>query len=250
MTKPGFKDHFSGHADQYRQYRPGYPEDLFDYLAALTPSHELAWDCATGNGQAAMALARRFQQVVASDASEQQILQNTPRDNITYRVMPAEVTDLASASLDLVTVAQALHWFDLERFFAETERVLKPGGILAVWSYNLLCIDADVDARVNHLYGEILEPYWPPERRLVESNYRDIIFPFEKLSSPAFSMHSQWNLEQLLGYLRTWSATRAYMKENHADPVDALAESLAPLWQPADRRRAVEWPLTLVLCRK
>jgi SAM-dependent methyltransferase len=239
-----FKDHFSGHAADYSRFRPEYPAALFAWLAAQTPARNRAWDCATGNGQAACALAPHFREVVATDASAQQ-LENARRcDGVRYAVAPAEASGLADHSVDLVTVAQALHWFDLDRFYAETRRVLRPGGVVAVWNYNLFRLDPAVDAIVDHFYAVTVGPYWPPERRLVENGYRELPFPFTVITAPPFEMASRWSLEHLFGYLGTWSSVRRYMEAHSSDPVAALRGDLSAAWGDAGERE-VRWPLAL-----
>ncbi len=247
MTGTHFKDYFSCASDDYRKFRPTYPAVLFDYLAATTRENERAWDCATGSGQAALQLAQRYRRVIASDASAQQIENTLAADNIEYRVMPAEHTDIAPRSVDLVTVAQALHWFDPEKFFAECRRVLKPGGLLAVWSYNLLTIDEATDDIINHLYSSTLGKYWPEERRQVENAYGDVDFPFPLLSGPEFQMRTRWTLEQLLGYLGTWSAYLIYKEQTGRDPLIEIHESLRAAWGNPLRQKTIKWPLSLLL---
>jgi SAM-dependent methyltransferase len=240
-----FKDHFSGQAADYAKYRPDYPQELFAYLASLAPARQWAWDCGTGNGQAAVGLAAFFDRVVATDASEKQILNAERNARIDYRVAPAEKSDLASNSIDLITVAQALHWFDLDAFYIEAKRVLKPQGVLATWCYNLLEIAPEIDAIVNRFYHEIVDAYWPPERKIIEERYQTISFPLAELNPPAFFMRASWTLAQLRGYLRTWSATRAFIAANHTDPTESITSDLTAAWEKPDRRRLIRWPLTL-----
>lgn len=241
-----FSDHFSSIAATYAGFRPRYPAALFAWLAAQAPADGLAWDCATGNGQAAGDLAAHFKRVIATDASPAQIAAALPSPRVQYRVAPAEASGVPAAAVDLITVAQALHWFDLERFYAEAHRVLKPGGVLAVWSYGMLVTDlAAVNAGVDFFYRHIIGPYWPPERVHVERGYRDLPFPFREMSAPVFTMESAWTLPELLGYLRSWSATCRYSAAQGRDPVDTLADELAPLWGPSQRRRRVQWPLSM-----
>jgi ubiquinone/menaquinone biosynthesis C-methylase UbiE len=240
-----FKDHFSRLAAQYSQFRPTYPAALFDYLAESCAARDAVWDCACGTGQASAALAERFREVIATDASQQQVAAAPPHSNVTYRVVKAEHSGIDSKSLDLITVAQALHWFDLPAFYAEVERVLKPSGVLAVWTYGVIHVDdAACDALVQEFYYDIVGPYWPAERRHVEEGYRGLSFPFTEFVAPAFYMEEPWNLQQLLGYMRTWSATARYVDARQSDPVAAMEPRLMPLW-PADRRRKVTWPLAL-----
>lgn len=245
-----FKDHFSGHATDYAAARPGYPEALFAYLAGLCPEQELAWDCATGNGQAALGLANHFVRVIASDASAEQIAAAKPQPNIEYRVATAEAMQLPAQSCDLVTVAQALHWFQTDDFFAVCERVLKPAGVLAVWCYGLCRVSAEVDALVNQLYAETLDAYWPPERKMVEEHYVSMNFPFPRLAElPDFVLSLNWSSEQFTAYLRSWSATQRYIAEQGKDPLSELAGEIAKAWGGA-LEKAVQWPLTLIVCRK
>jgi SAM-dependent methyltransferase len=240
-----FKDHFSGHAVEYAKFRPHYPDELFEYLASISPRHELAWDCATGNGQAAVGLARHFDSVIATDASAQQIASAELNDRISYRVAPAEASGIDSASVDLTLVAQALHWFDIDRFFTEAKRVLKENGVLAISSYNVLQIDPEMDAIICEFYRETTGPFWPPERDLVETDYKDIKFPFAELSPTRFEMRERWNLHQLAGYLRTWSATQKFIVARGFDPVDSVAEELGRVWKDPEEVREIKWPLHL-----
>jgi SAM-dependent methyltransferase len=246
-----FKDHFSRLAAQYSAYRPAYPEALFDYLARSCPERRTAWDCACGNGQATLALAERFDSVIATDASPQQIAAATARANITYRVARAEQSDIESKSLDLVSVAQALHWFDLDSFYGEVARVLKTSGVLAVWTYGVLHVEGDaIDALLQEFYHDTVGPYWPAERRFVEEGYRGLAFPFTEISPPPFNMEVHWDREHLLGYLRTWSATARYVEDKGVDPVSALEDRLASIWIDAQNARTVTWPLALRIGRR
>lgn len=245
-----FKDHFSGHAALYSRYRPGYPQALYAFLAEQAPATTLAWDCATGNGQAAVALADHFERVVATDASAEQVKSAASHPRVDYRVAPAEASGLDDESVDLISVAQALHWFDHDAFFNEVSRVLRPGGLIAVWSYNLLRCTPAIDRLLYRYYSEIVGPFWPPERVHIENGYRNLPFPFDELPHPEFAMTTEWSLNQLLGYLATWSATRRYIAENDSDPLTLIQEELAGLWGESERRRHIEWPLTLRLGRK
>jgi SAM-dependent methyltransferase len=240
-----FKDYFSRQADDYARYRPEYPRELFAYLSSLEPAHDCAWDCATGSGQAAIALAEFFDRVVATDASEKQIASATKSRRVEYRVAPAEKSGLDAHSIDLITVAQALHWLDVDAFFREVRRVLRPAGVLAVWCYDLLEIAPEIDAIINRFYQEIVGPYWPPERKIVESRYRRIPFPFTELQPPPLKMKARWSLAHILGYLRTWSATRAFMVARDTDPIELVRSDLASAWGEPQRQRLVSWPLTI-----
>ena len=240
----GFKDHFSGHAALYRAHRPRYPDELFQWLANQAPGRALAWDCATGNGQAAVALAGHFDLVVASDASTSQIAAAEAASNVSYQVAGAEHSGLSEHSVDLISVAQAAHWFDLPAFYAEVRRVLKPGGVLALWCYGLAGISPDADAVVSDFYHHTVGPYWPPERRHIETGYHDLDFPFSELQAPALQMRAEWSLQQLLGYLASWSATRRCVSTTGTDPIDRLATELAAAWGD-QALREVKWPLAL-----
>jgi SAM-dependent methyltransferase len=241
-----FQDHFSGVAPGYAEFRPRYPAALFAYLAGLTPSHLLAWDCACGNGQATVGLASHYARVIGTDASAAQIANAEARANVEYRVAPAEASGLPDASVELVTVAQALHWLEVDRFYAEVRRVLVPGGVLAVWAYWRVTADDDaVTALVDEFYGKTVGPYWPPERKLVEQGYRTIPFPFTELTTPEFAVTADWTLNELLGYMRTWSATSRYVAARGEDPVVAFAPRVAAVWGDAARRRRMTWALGL-----
>jgi SAM-dependent methyltransferase len=229
----------------YEAYRPTYPESLFAYLASLCSVHELAWDCATGNGQAAVALAPYFGTVFATDASQRQIDQARPQKKVRYLVATADAAPIDDTSVDLVTVAQAFHWFDLPRFYAEVRRILKPGGILAVWCYQLQTITPEIDAMIHHLYSDIVGSDWPPERRLVEEGYRTLPFPFDEIAAPPFQMVHSWDLDHLLGYLGSWSSTQRYQKRTGEDPLDLIKEQLKAAWGEPGRPRDVTWPLHL-----
>jgi ubiquinone/menaquinone biosynthesis C-methylase UbiE len=240
-------DHFSGHAAAYARHRPGYPVELFSWLATTVQARELVWDCATGNGQAALALAEHFECIVATDLSAEQIAQATPHPRIDYRVATAEASGLPDASCDLVTVAQALHWFDHARFNAEVRRVLRPGGVIAAWTYTLLQaqIDPAAQAAIADFNRHVVGPYWPPERRWVDTGYQGIDFPFEEIAAPPFAIHLEWTLDDLIAYLRTWSSTQRYIKALGVDPTPTLRARLAQHWPDPASKRSVIWPLAL-----
>jgi SAM-dependent methyltransferase len=240
-----FKDHFSGHAVEYAKFRPHYPDALFEYLVSISPRHELAWDCATGNGQAAVGLARHFERVIATDASAQQIESAEPNERVSYRVAPAEASGIDPASVDLILVAQALHWFEFDGFFAEAERVLKDDGVLAISSYKVLEIAPEIDAIIWKFYRETTGPFWPPERELVETDYKNIPFPLPELPPVRFEMREEWNLHQLAGYLRTWSATQKFIAARGFDPVDSVVEEVKAVWKDPEQMRETKWPLHL-----
>jgi SAM-dependent methyltransferase len=241
----GFKDLFSRGAAEYAAHRPRYPERLFAELAARAPRTELAWDCATGNGQAAIGLAEHFRRVVATDASAAQIASAIPHERVSYRVADAEESGLESSSADVVTVAQAAHWLDRGAFFSETRRVLRPRGVLAIWCYSLLEIDDRVDDLVRSFYQETVGPYWLQDRRLVDVGYRDLDFPFDEFQLPPLTIERDLTLDQLGGYLRTWSATQRYVQDRGDDPVAPLIAELAASWGDPTVARRARWPLSV-----
>jgi SAM-dependent methyltransferase len=243
MSVFGFKDHFSGHATAYADARPRYPDALFSWLASLTAERELVWDCGTGNGQAALGLAAHFRQVIATDPSRQQIESAFPHARIQYRVAAAESPGLEPHSVNLVTAAQAAHWFDRPKFYAQAGKALKPDGAIVVWCYGLCFIEAAIDARLQDFYTGETGCFWPPERRLIDEGYRSIEFPFTPISVPEIQMQLRWTLAQLLAYLRTWSAVQRFMKNTGRDPVHELAPALETLWGDEDCARTVTWPL-------
>ncbi len=240
-----FKDHFSIQAADYAKYRPYYPPALFEYLASIAPAKKIAWDCGTGSGQAALGLAPHFELVIATDPSEKQIRNAVLHEKIKYVVAPAEETDIAPQSVDLIMVAQALHWFDHEKFYAEVRRVSQPRGIIAVSMYNLLYSEPKITAIVNEFYFDIVGPYWPPERKHIESEYRTIPFPFAEIKPPPFSLETQWNLGELLGYLNTWSATQRFISQNGFNPLEKSVDRLASVWGDPESKKRIEWPLHL-----
>lgn len=245
-----FKDHFSGHAADYRQFRPTYPMELFAFLASAALGRELAWDCGAGSGQAAVPLAEHFTKVFATDASAEQVKNAETHPKVEYAVAPAEACPLPDASADLVTVAQALHWFDLTRFYSEVNRVLRPGGVLAVWTYDLHRVSAEVDPLLERLQVEFVGPYWPPERALVDAGYRTIPFPFDEVSAPQFELTAEWPLPALLGYMNTWSATKRFEAANGFSPVARLENDFAAVWGDPATVRTVRWKLALRVGRR
>lgn len=245
-----FADHFSRVAAAYAVFRPRYPEALFDWLAGTAPGRRRAWDCGTGSGQAAVALAKRFQEVIASDPSIAQLANAERVPGVSYVAMTAERCALASSTADLITVAQALHWFDRDAFFQETMRVLRPGGLLAVWSYALMTVSPEIDSIIGTFYRDTVGPYWPPGRALVEHGYAGLQLPLPSIPAPALHMDAEWDLAQLMGYVSTWSAVDRYRIDRQEDPVPLLAGQLEHLWGDPAAPRTVRWPLTLIAARK
>ena len=238
-----FRDYFSKQASAYTRYRPHYPAPLFEYLAEQALDHQLAWDCATGSGQAALGLANYFEKVIATDASDEQIANAVAHDRITYIVAPAEKTEITSGSVDLIVVAQALHWFDLNAFYAEASRVLKKGGMLAAWSYSLLRISSAIDRVLDQFYTNVVGSFWPPERKLVDDKYQSIPFPFEELVAPLFKMEARWNLDRLVGYLGTWSSVQKFKDKHDADPIEIVKKDLRKAWGRPEDEKEIHWPI-------
>lgn len=240
-----FKDHFSGAAEGYAAHRPGYPAALADFLARAAPRRALAWDAGCGSGQISVPLAKRFDRVVATDASAEQLAKAPARARIEYRRATAEASGLADASVDLAVAAQAAHWFDLPAYYAEVRRVARAGAIVAQTVYNLVEVDAAIDRAVRSFYASRLGPYWPPERRHVEADYATLPFPFERVWAPSLDMRATWTLAHFIGYMRSWSGVVTMEKALGREPIEALRRELAPLWGPDGASREVRWPLTL-----
>lgn len=227
------KDFFSEQSKAYAAFRPTYPDALYNFIFSHLTAQTRAWDCATGNGQVARHLAPHFTEVYATDISQAQLDQAIKAKNIFYSISAAEKTTFPDHSFDLITVGQALHWFNLEEFYAEVRRTSKPNGLLAVWGYALLTIDPVIDNLFMDFYQNTTGPYWDDARRLVENQYRDIPFPFKKIPCPEFTIKVSWTLDQFAGYLSSWSATRNYIRKHDTDPVEAFTETLKTVWKPA-----------------
>jgi len=240
-----FKDNFSKQAAVYQSYRPTYPTELFSFLASLTPTHDLAWDCATGNGQAAMGLAPYYRQIYATDPSAQQIAHAQPHERVVYHVERAEQTALGDHSADIVTVAQALHWFNFDAFYAEVRRVLKPGGAIAVWTYGLPSLTPEIDRCVKHFHDHTVGRFWQRENRLVEQEYATVPFPFHNIPAPDLHMEKPLSLQGLTGLLRSWSAVQRFIDAHGTDPVNGISDELANLWGKTSAPKTATWKLTL-----
>ncbi|MES2678980.1 MAG: class I SAM-dependent methyltransferase [Bacteroidota bacterium] len=239
-----FKDNFSQQSDLYVKYRPHYPQGLYAYLASLTLHRELAWDCGTGNGQAATGLATFYKRVLATDPSRQQIANCLSCENVHYAIERSENCSLPSDSADLITIANALHWFDFEKFFKEAKRVLKKNGVIAAWAYGPPRISKEVDQVTAHFHNIVLNDYWRPENRLVEQEYRTIPFPFELITSPVFFSEKEMRLEDFIGFLNTWSATQRFINENNYNPIDEILPALTNAWNN-DHTKNARWHLVL-----
>lgn len=244
-----FKDHFSRHSQDYARARPEYPPEIFAFAASLAPRREAAWDCGTGSGQAAVPLAGFFRRVVATDASFAQVEKARRAPGVAYAAAAAERPPLRDGSVDLVTVAQALHWFDFPAFFDAVRRVGHPGAAFLAWSYGNCRVTPSVDRAYGRLYGDIVGEYWPPERAHVEAGYRTIPMPFPALAAPSFSIEVRWDLAGYLAYLGTWSATQRYKEAKGADPLDLVRDEMARAWGDAAEARTVVFPMTVLAGR-
>lgn len=237
------KDNFSTQAKGYSQFRPHYPQEMIEYIASLVKDRGEALDVATGNGQVAAALSSYFRQVYGTDISRKQLDNATQKDNIIYKEEPAEHTGFADKQFDLITVAQAIHWFDFDAFYKEVYRLLKPDGILAVMGYGLFYTYTEVDNIIDRFYDDIIGEYWDAERSYIDEEYTTIPFPFREIKAPAFTNEFTWSFEQLIGYLETWSAVQHYIKKNGSNPIDIIREDLKALWENGDGK--VYFPLLL-----
>ena len=240
------KHDFSDRAASYAAFRPDYPPALCEFIATLAPHRRLAWDCGTGSGQAAVALTRYFDRVIATDASAAQLAHARPHERVEYRVALAEDSGLPDRSVALATVAQALHWFDLDRFYPEVRRVLAAGGALAVWSYgDPVLDDPELDAALQRFSKETLAPYWHPGRQHVRDSYRGLPFPFVEVATPRLTLERLWTLAEFSGYVRTWSAVGRSVGALGPDPVAPLEAELARRWGGSSARHMVRWPLSV-----
>ncbi|MEO8159813.1 MAG: class I SAM-dependent methyltransferase [Arenimonas sp.] len=245
-----FKDHFSAHASTYADARPRYPPELFAWLGKQCPRRRLAWDAGCGNGQASVALAEYFNEVYATDPSQAQIDNAIAHERVHYAVENAEDCSLADTTANLVTVAQAYHWFEHGRFCEEARRVLAPDGVIAMWSYAESRVAPQVDVIVDELHHRTLGEDWPAERQHVLDRYRELPFPFRSISSPPFEMRSDWNLHQYLAYLSSWSASQRHARRTGEDAVAAIDAPMRAAWGDPEAVRTVEWPLLLLVGRR
>lgn len=248
-SAPAFADHFSAVAAQYAHARPEYPAALFDWIATLVPAHAIAWEAGCGSGQASRGLAAHFDRVHATDPSAAQVGQAAGPAQVAFAVEPGERCSLGDATVDVASVAQALHWFERDAYFAECARVLRPGGLLVAWGYQDIEVPAGV-ADANARLQAAIHPYWPPERALVDDGYAGFDWPFEALEVPRFDMHADWTLARLLGYFGSYSATKRCREATGADPVAALAQAFADAWGDPGQSHRVSWPLFVHARRK
>ena len=244
-----FKDHFSLQSKEYSLYRPKYPANLFEYLSSLVNERELAWDCATGNGQAAIGLVPFFKSVIATDASSKQLEFAIKDPKISYKTALAEDSGLMSYSVDLLTVATAIHWLDTERFYPEVRRILKPGGIIALWVYDHCRISEEIDIISKDYSENTVGEYWPIENRKAWNFEESVDFPFEKINAPEFLLKVNWSLDEYLKYLNTWSSTRNYITKTGKDPIEELRSKFGNTWKDNNEKKEVTWKLVMKVGR-
>lgn len=242
------KDNFSTQSDKYAKYRPSYPSEFFDYLNVTIPTKQSAWDCGAGNGQVAYELAKIFDKVFATDISQSQIDNALEAYNISYSVQPAEKTDFANGQFDLIVVAQAIHWFDFDKFYTEVKRTAKDNALLCVVGYSRIKITEEIDDVITDFYTNVIGSYWDKERKYIDENYTTIPFPFDEIATPNFVNTQHWTLEHLIGYLNTWSAVKHFIKQNNFNPIDKLQKEIEQLWGN-EQTKEVRFPLLLRIGR-
>ncbi len=240
-----FKDHFSSAADRYAAHRPTYPPALADWLASVAPSRSLAWDAGCGSGQLSVLLAERFDRVIATDASAEQIAHAEPHPKIEYRAAPAEISGIDPGTIDLAVAAQAAHWFELDAYYREVRRAARANAVVALVTYGIMIVDDEIDPVILRFYRGVLGRYWPPERKHVEDGYRSLPFPFEEIEPPSLAIERDAPLGGVLDYIDTWSAIRALEKAEGRAPVEAFREELARTWGDPSLLRRVRWPLSV-----
>jgi ubiquinone/menaquinone biosynthesis C-methylase UbiE len=246
-----FKDNFSKQAEVYSKFRPTYPKELFEFLKSLTTEHKLAWDCGTGNGQSAVKLTEYYEKIYATDPSQEQIKNAILHDKIEYKVENAETpSSIKDNSVDLITVAQAVHWFDFDKFYAQVKRVLKANGIIAVWAYGIPTISKELDKIIKNFHDNIVGEFWLAENKLIDKEYSTIPFPFKEIKTPEFFIKKQVTLSETLGYLRSWSATQKYIDKYKENPLELLSQKLQEHWQNTETEKEMAWKLILKVGKK
>ena len=234
---------FTKQSSAYATFRPEYPRSLFEFLSGKVKSNQLAWDCATGTGQAARSLSQYFDQVIATDISLSQINEASGEDNIIFKEASAEKSPLQSESVDLITIAQAIHWFDLDQFYKEVDRVLKPGGLISAWGYGFFKCREDLNAVFDHFSYEILKPYWSDRNWFLVDGYPGLKLPYTKLETPSVFLEVEWNFEQVKGYLKSWSAYQKFIDENHQDPFMRIEQDLKTIWGSPETKHSFKWDI-------
>ncbi|MCF9034105.1 class I SAM-dependent methyltransferase [Acinetobacter nectaris] len=246
MDNYNFKDYFSSNSNNYAAYRPSYPKTLAVELSKLCKNTNLALDCGCGTGQLSILLAEQFDFVIGTDASQSQIENAKQKDNICYKTATAENSGLDAQSIDLISVAQAAHWLNLEEFYKEVVRIAKPNAILALITYGILHVDNHkVDEVIQEFYYRTIGSYWPEERKHVENGYEDLLFPFHKCPFPKLNMEEFWSLDELINYMSTWSAVKEAQKKLDASPLHQLKAQLEALWGNPDSKKKITWPLSV-----
>ena len=241
-----FQDYFSKQAAVYSKFRPSYPSELFEFLKGLTNEHQLAWDCGTGNGQSAIELAKIYEQVFATDPSSEQIKNAFPHHSIVYKVEAAETPHFINDhSVDLITVAQAVHWFDLDKFYTQAKRVLKLSGVIAIWAYNLPIIEPKIDSIIQDFHDNVVGEFWLPENKLIDSEYSTISFPFCEINTPEFFIRKQTTLYDTIGHIRSWSATQKFIDKHRFSPIDAVTTRIKEHWEDPYQQKETSWKLIL-----
>lgn len=248
MSNPGFKDNFSIQAKTYAKFRPKYPDELFEFIAGLCPEKALAWDCGTGNGQSAVSLAQYFAQVIATDPSAEQIKNAELHDRVLYKIEKAEEPSITDNSVDLITVAQAIHWFDFDVFYAAAKRVLKPEGIIAAWAYGIPG-NPEIDEQIKYLHFDVLDEFWQPENRMIEKEYTTIPFPFKEINHRQFYIQKRISMHELVGHFQSWSAVQRYRQKHGVDPLEDFVPKLQLAWGDPETLKEITWKLTLKVGR-
>ncbi|MDQ2718787.1 MAG: class I SAM-dependent methyltransferase [Bacteroidota bacterium] len=242
------KDNFSTQAFLYSRFRPGYPQQLYDFLLQLLSEKKAAWDCGTGNGQVAEKLSQYFEKVYATDISTNQLANAVRKENIFYSLESAEQISFENNQFDLITVAQAIHWFDFEKFYHEAKRTLKPNGLIAVFGYKRV-INKEIDDIIDNFYKSVLGVYWDKERSYVDESYTTIPFPFKEIETTVFDNAYEWDIDQIIGYLSTWSAVQHFIKENNRNPIAEIIEPLKRSWGNVEKRK-VSFPIFMRVGKK
>ncbi len=240
-----FKDNFSKQAEIYARYRPTYPPALFHFLRTLTEKHDLAVDCGTGNGQAAVALTEFYKTIVAVDPSIEQLKHASNHSQISYYERSAHQLPVSDGTTDLITAATAMHWFDLNKFYPEVKRVLKKDGILAIWGYTVQKIEPFLDDLLHDFQFKTLKDYWAPENQIVVNEYKNISFTYDEIECPDFCAEKIFDLDDLIGYINTWSAVQKFLQKNNYNPTDELRDELLDYWKTPQNKKRVEWKIAM-----